>query len=75
MEDQDEQTAIDASGEYYAILNTSRDASEEDVRRAYRNLAQVYHPDKHTDPELKEKAQEAFGKLQVGSQLLPSFKC
>lgn len=51
--------------EYYAILNIPRDASDEDVRRAYRALAQVYHPDKHSDPEQKIRAQEAFGKLQV----------
>ncbi|PNH10448.1 DnaJ subfamily C member 11 [Tetrabaena socialis] len=56
--------------EYYAVLNVPRDATDEDIRRAYRNLAQSYHPDKHTDPELKEKAQEAFGKLQEAYEVL-----
>lgn len=31
---------------YYAILNVARDASEEDIKRSYRQLAQVCHPDK-----------------------------
>ncbi|KAG2436111.1 hypothetical protein HYH02_011621 [Chlamydomonas schloesseri] len=56
--------------EYYAILNIPRDASDEDVRRAYRALAQVYHPDKHSDPEQKIRAQEAFGKLQEAYEVL-----
>ncbi|KAG2426320.1 hypothetical protein HXX76_013077 [Chlamydomonas incerta] len=56
--------------EYYAILNIPRDASDEDVRRAYRTLAQVYHPDKHSDPEQKIRAQEAFGKLQEAYEVL-----
>ncbi len=31
-----------------AVLNVPRDASGEAIRRAYRNLATVYHPDRHT---------------------------
>ena len=30
---------------YYALLGLSENASEEDVRKAYRNLVKRYHPD------------------------------
>ena len=31
-----------------------RDATDEDIKRAYRNLAQVAHPDKHASPAMRE---------------------
>ena len=33
--------------ELYALLHLSPEASDEDMKRAYRHWAQVYHPDKH----------------------------
>jgi hypothetical protein len=36
------------------------------LQRAYRQLASVFHPDKHADEELRVQAQEAFSRLQVG---------
>ncbi|EFJ44045.1 molecular chaperone [Volvox carteri f. nagariensis] len=60
----------DDFAEYYAVLNVPRDASDEDIRRAYRTLAQVYHPDKHTDPEQKKKAEQAFNRLQEAYEVL-----
>ncbi len=41
--------AASGSDNYYALLNVSRDASQDDIRRAYRALAAVAHPDKHAD--------------------------
>lgn len=32
--------------ELYALLNVSPEASDEEIRKAYRQFAQVYHPDK-----------------------------
>ncbi|WIA19108.1 hypothetical protein OEZ85_003756 [Tetradesmus obliquus] len=55
---------------YYAILNVPKDASYEDIKRAYRGLAQVFHPDKHLDDDLRDKAQEAFAKLQEAYEVL-----
>ena len=36
----------------YALLHLSPDASDEDIRKAYRQWAQIYHPDKYLDQEV-----------------------
>lgn len=36
----------------------------QDIKRSYKSLAQVFHPDKHQSDELRDRAQEAFAKLQ-----------
>lgn len=35
-------------------------ASQEELRGAYRRLCMLYHPDKHRDPELKSQAERLF---------------
>ena len=43
--------------DYYKIMGVERNATQDEVRRAYRKLARKYHPDvsKETDAELKFK--------------------
>jgi curved DNA-binding protein len=41
--------------DYYAVLEVSRDASQEDVQRSYRKLARKYHPDVSKEPNAEEK--------------------
>ena len=42
--------------EYYKILEIEEDASEEEIKLAYRRLAKKYHPDPNqTDSKAKEK--------------------
>lgn len=41
--------------DYYAILGVPRHASEADIKRAYRKLVVLYHPDKNRDPMADDK--------------------
>lgn len=56
--------------ELYAILNLSPEASSEEVRRAYRQWAQVYHPDKYQDFEMKDVANDNFQRIRDAYEIL-----
>lgn len=45
--------------DYYKILGIKRDATQEEIKKAYRRLAKKYHPDiNKDDPQAKSKFQE-----------------
>ena len=45
--------------QYYAILEPQEAANEPEVRKAYRDLIKIWHPDRFAhDPALQRKAEE-----------------
>jgi DnaJ-class molecular chaperone len=57
-----------SDGDYYEILGVSKDANDQDIKKAYRKLALKWHPDKNPDnqreAEIKFKAiSEAYDVL------------
>src|ERR1700733_4031863 len=52
--------------DYYEILSVSRDASDQELKTAYRKLAMQYHPDRNPDdPTAEEKFKECSEAYQV----------
>ena len=48
----------------YDILGVSPYATDDEVKRAYRELAKKYHPDRHVDNPLAVLAQDKFRQIQ-----------
>jgi curved DNA-binding protein len=44
-----------AGDDHYGTLGVSRNASQEDIQRAYRKLAREYHPDVNKDPAAEDR--------------------
>src|SRR3989449_8123772 len=49
----------------YEILGIQRDASDEDIRKAYRRLARELHPDVNAEPRSEERFKEVAGAYEI----------
>ncbi len=54
--------------DYYAILGVPRNASKEDIKKAYRELVKKYHPD--LNPDNKKEAEEKFKEISEAYEVL-----
>lgn len=52
----------------YEILGVSRNASEEDIKKAYKALSRKYHPDANINNPHKDEAEEKFKEIQQAYQ-------
>lgn len=52
----------------YRVLGVSRDATEEEIKKAYRSLSRRYHPDANINNPNKDQAEEKFKEIQSAYQ-------
>ena len=60
--------------EYYDRLGVSKDASQDEIKRAYRKMSKKYHPDINKEPGAEEKykeVQEAYETLSDDQNVQP----
>ena len=52
--------------DFYEVLEVSRDASDDDIKRAYRKQALKYHPDRNPgDKDAEERFKECSAAYQI----------
>ncbi len=52
----------------YEVLGVSRNASQEEIKKAYRELSRKYHPDSYANNPLADLAEEKFKEVQEAYQ-------
>merc|ERR1711997_1212904 len=56
--------------DYYKILGVRRNAGKKEINKAYRKLAQKWHPDNFQDEEEKKKAEKKFMDIAAAKEVL-----
>lgn len=54
----------------YQVLGVSKEATENEIKKAYRKLALKHHPDKQTTEESRRAASEVFAKISNAYEIL-----
>ena len=56
---------------YRQLLNVARDASKSDIKKAYRQLAKQWHPDRfYQDSEKQKMAEDKFKQITIAYEYL-----
>ena len=56
-----------AKKDFYELLGLNRDASDDDIKKAYRKMAMKYHPDRNPD---SKEAEEKFKEIKEAYEIL-----
>ena len=58
----------------YKVLGVDPTATDDDVKKAYRNLARKYHPDKYKDTDLKDMAEEKMKEVNAAYEEIQKMR-
>jgi len=55
---------------YYEVLGVKPDANQSEIRKRYRELVSLYHPDKHSNNPLRELAEQKMKEINEAYEVL-----
>ncbi|MCY7284043.1 MAG: J domain-containing protein [Cyanobacteria bacterium CAN_BIN43] len=59
---------------HYKILELEQGASQPEIKRAYRDLAMVWHPDRFSNPRMQQKAEARLKQINAAYEFLKSYQ-
>jgi molecular chaperone DnaJ len=60
--------------DFYSILGVNKGSSDDEIKKAYRNLVKKHHPDRFKQPSEKEEATKKFQEIQSAYDVLSDEK-
>ena len=58
----------------YKVLGVDPSATDDQVKSAYRKLSRKYHPDKYTDSDMKELAEEKMKEVNAAYEQIQQMR-